>query len=60
MSQKTASGLTRRAALKTLTLGGLAAAGAGLGATAAPAQTPDAPRPSPAVPWERPGFRCPS
>ena len=38
MSQKTSSGLTRRAALKTLTLGGLAAAGAGLGATAALAQ----------------------
>ena len=40
MAQEKLPGLTRRTALKTLTLGGLAAAGAGLGATTALAQAP--------------------
>ena len=51
MAQDKLSGLTRRTALKTLTLGGLAAAGAGLGAAAALAQTqapaPDKPQTMP-------------
>ena len=53
MAQEKLPGLTRRTALKTLTLGGLAAAGASLGGAAALAQAPGQP-PAPDKPQTMP------
>ena len=54
MAQEKLPGLTRRTALKTLTLGGLAAAGAGLGGATALAQAPAGQPPAPDKPQTMP------